>query len=220
MKDAKDSMFALIEASQLSLNDDFMKHEPESDNQWELKKSLTEAIENGLSDFWAPKLDPSFSEDGTGLVFEADKMPAVGKSYNWWEEKAAEYLPERGSHLGIDIERVAFLGALIKKLIDNGCSVSETWYAVCDDSKELGHYWHSENAKHVFEPTGSREICGFCDLANTYKYLGAGNIGSYYCITGGSYNCNSIDSTLTTRYYHNDRNFDYKNTVGWIVLSK
>ena len=41
------------------------------------KKSLTEAIKIGLSDFWAPRLDSSYNEEKTGLVFKKGKMPSI-----------------------------------------------------------------------------------------------------------------------------------------------
>lgn len=220
MKNAKDSMFALVKASRLSLKDEFMKHEPESDNQRALKKLLTEAIKNGLSDFWAPKLDPSFNEDRTGLIFEAGKMPALGKSYDWWEIKAKEYLPERDSHLGTLKEKIVFWGVFIKSLIASGWSVSNAWKAVCDDSRELGHYWNSENAKHDFEATGSREICGFCDLANTCKILACDKEAGDFWLVGGGYDDDGDDNPLADMNRCANRGIDCGGSVGWIVLSK
>ena len=61
-------------------------------------------------------------------------------------------MPERASRLGIKTEYIAFLGVLIKKLVDSGWKVDDAWDAVCNDSKKLGHYWNSENAMHVPEP--------------------------------------------------------------------
>ena len=215
-----ENAFVLLEASKLSLKDEFMQYEPTTNNQRKLKESLTEAIESGLSDFWASRLDPSFNEDETGLVFEVDRKPAVGKSYNWWEEKARQYLPERGSHLGTKSEYVAFLGVLIKKLIASGLRVSSAWNAVCDDSKELGHYWNSENAKHDFEVTGSRNICGFCDLANTYKILAWDKEAGGFWLAGGDYFDNSFNSPLSDLGRDTRQGNCDHGSVGWLVLSK
>ena len=220
MQNAKDSMFALVKASQLSLKDEFMKHEPTNNNQREFKRELTEAIRSGLSDFWHSKLDPCFNEDGAGLMFEAGKMPAVGKSYNWWEEKAKQYLPERGSRLGTKTEYVAFLGVLIKNLVASGWPMSKAWKAVCDDSKELGHYWYSANAKHEFEATGSREICGFCDLANTYKILACDEEAGGFWLAGGGYGSHGYRFPLAHLLRFASRVIVHCCSVGWLVLSK
>ena len=220
MQKAKDSMFALVEASQLSLDDKFMQYEPTSDNQREFKKLLTKAINSGLSDFWHSKLDPSFNEERNGLVFEAGKMPAVGKSYNWWEEKARQYLPERRSHLGTKTEYVAFLGVLIKNLIASGWPVSKAWKAVCNDSRKLGHYWNSENARHDFEVTGSREVCGFCDLANTYKILAWDKETGGFWLAGGNYFDTSYRNPLADLLHCTILDDDLSSSVGWLVLSK
>lgn len=220
MKNAKDSMFALVKASRLSLKDEFMKHETESDNQRALKKLLTEAIKNGLSDFWVSTLDPSFNEDKTNIVFEAGKMPAVGKSYSWWDKKADEYLPERGSHLGTKKERIAFLGVLIKVLAERGSTFHNSWKAVCDDSKLLGHYRNSVNAKFDFEVTGSREISGFCDLANTFKLLAYDEESDGFWLAGGYYNISSNNDPLASLSHRTFLGDDSGNCVGWLVLSK
>ena len=220
MQNAKDNMFVLVEASQLSLNDKFMKHKPTTNNQRKLKESLTEAIEGGLSNFWLSRMDPSFNEDGTDIVFEAGKIPAVGRYYNWWEEKAKQYLPERGSHLGTITEYVAFLGVIIKNLIAGGWSVSKAWKAVCDDSRKLGHYLNSENAKHGFEATGSREVCGFCDLANTHKILAWDKAAGGFWLVGGSCFFFSYYVPLAYLSHYICLGSDYFYSVGWIVLSK
>ena len=220
MQKTKDSMFVLVEASRLSLDDKFMQHEPTTNNQRKFKKLLTEAIESGLSDFWRPKLDPSFNEDETGIVFETGKRPAVEKSYNWWEEKAKQYLPERGSRLGTQTEYVAFLGVLIKSLVAIGWPMSNAWKAVCDDSRELGHYWNSKNAKHDFEVTGSREVCGFCDLANTFKILAWDKEAGGFWLAGGYYNYGSDYYPLAVLYCYTNPDDDRNGSVGWLVLSK
>ena len=217
---SKNDAFVLVEASKLSCKDEFMQYEPTSDNQRKFKKLLTKAIKSGLSDFWHSKLDPSFNEERNGLVFEAGKMPAVGKSYNWWEEKARQYLPERGSRLGTKKEYIAFLGILIKSLVASGWSMSKAWEAVCDDSRELGHYWNSENARHDFEPTGSRENSDFCDLANTYKILAEDEETGGFLLAGGNYYDNSNFVPLASLCRDTSPVYVYGYSVGWLVLSK
>ena len=72
-------------------------------------------------------------------------------------------------------------------LVAKGWTCCEAWDAICNDSKNLGHYRNSHNAKHQFEDTGSREICGFFDLANTYKILAEDKEAGGFWLAGGYY---------------------------------
>jgi len=209
--------FVFVEASKLSLDDEFMKYEPKTEREEKFKKELTEAIKKGVKDFWAPRYDPSFNEDGTGICYVPGEKTAVGESYNWWEKTAREFCPERQSHLGLKSERVAFLGWYIKKLIKSGWRMEDAWYAVCNDSKKLGHYWNSENAKHAFEKTGSREVCGFCDLANTYKILAKDERAGGFWLAGGSYYGDSRNFPLADFGHYSNWDHDFFHGVGWLV---
>lgn len=212
-------VFVLCEASKLSLDDEFMKHTPCSENERKLKKLLEKAIKSGLKDFYRPVYDPSFDKDGN-ICYVADAKPAVGKSYNWWKENAKRFCPERGSRLGTKKEYIAFLGILIKKLSESGWNIAEAWNAVCNDSKELGHYWNSSNAKHEFESTGSRKICVFYDLANTFKILSEDEEAGGYWLAGGYYNNFSNGNPLADLDHDDGRDDDCNHSVGWLVLEK
>lgn len=215
--DIKDDSFVLIEASKLSLEDDFLQYEPQTEAQEGFKKNLTSAIKSGVKDFYRPIYDPSVDENGN-IVFVAGKEPAVGHSYNWCVEAAKKYVSDRKIRLGTKNEYVAFLGVLIKKLIARGWSVADAWHAVCDDSKMLGHYWNSENAKHAFEYTGSREVCSFFDLANTFKILAWDDEAGGFWVASGNYDNLSYNNPLADLglYYYQD--YDYFGGVGWYVL--
>ena len=207
----------LIEASKLSLNDDFMSYEPRTEEEKEFKTILVEAIKNGIEDFYRPVMDPSFSDnEKTKIHYMAAEEPAVGKSFNWW----AEIVKDTEWEIGSKYEYIVFLGVLIKMLVAKGWTVGEAWNAICNDSKKLGHYWNSDNAKHQFEDTGLREICGFFDLANTYKILAEDEaVGGLWLAGGGCYDdgdgnplaglglCNIYDC------YHVDG-------VAWLVCKK
>ena len=214
-----DDIFVLVEASKLSLDDEFMSHEPTTYEEEKLKKLLTEAIKKGLKDFYRPVLDPSFNGDG-GICYVQGKRPAVGNSYNWWHKAAVEFMPERGSRLGTKVEYMAFLGVLLKNMVNNGWSKAQAWSAVCNDSRELGHCWNSENAKHELEPTGSRKIVSYYDLANTFKILAEDEEACCFWLAGGCYDNNGYYSPLTDLSRGCKRNFDYDNSVGWLVLKK
>lgn len=210
--------FAFVEASRLSLEDEFMKYNPRTEREKKFKKELTEVIKSGVKDFWRPKYDPSFNEEGTGICYEEGKKPAVGKSYNWWEKTAEAFCHEWQSHLGTKSEYVAFLGVLIKELVKSGWKVEKAWSTVCCDSKELGHYWDSKNAKHAFENTGSREVCGFFDNANTYKILAYDEEAGGFWLGGGGYYVNSFCYPLADLVRSDDRDDNLCNGVGWLVL--
>ena len=210
--------FVFVEASKLSLDDEFMKYEPKTEREEKFKKQLAEAIKKGVKDFWRPRYDPSFNEDGTGICYVEGKRPAVGKSYNWWNMAAKAFCPEWQSHLGTKSEYEAFLGVLIKKLVENGWKTEEAWSAVCNDSRELGHYWNSQNAKHAFEDTGSREICGFFDLANTYKILAEDEEARGFWLTGGYYAGGSSNYPLADLWHDCLQDYGHNYGVGWLVL--
>lgn len=220
LKEKQEDVFVKVEASKLSYDDEFMNHQPRTKRERRLKKNINYIIQHELKDFWRPKYDPSFNEDRTGICYEAGKSPAVGMDYIWWAKVASKFCPERRSRLGTLYEYVAFLAVLIKKLVESGWSVSNAWRAVCDDSKKLGHYWNSENAKHEFEDAGCREICGFFDLANTNKLLATGEFDDVCCLAGGFYNSSGNTSPLASLHLYNRQLFEDPFTVGWIVLEE
>lgn len=221
-----ENAFVLIEASKLSLEDKFMQHEPTSNNENKIRELLIEAINSGLKDFYRPKCDPTFTKDGgicymTGMEKGIFLYPAVDKCYSWWQKVAKEFKPERGSRLGTKTEYVAFLGVLIKKLIEDGWDVEDAWNAVCNDSTNLGHFFNSKNAKHQFETTGSREICGFYDLANTHKIVTGDERIRAFIVIPVYYNADGRFTPLAyieNVFYNQDRETILYNAVGWIIL--
>lgn len=212
-----DEVFDLIEAESLSLREKFMRYKPQTTKEKLAKALITEAIKKGVKNFYRPKYDPSIAENG-GIQFVAGKKPALDKTYEWWDNAAKLYNPERNSRLGTRLEYGAFLGVLIKTLVEQGNSIEWAWQAVCWDSKELGHYWNSENAKHNYEPTGSRYVGGFYDLGNTIKILKEeGETGGFWN-AGGCFHCFSFMTPLS--YLYHDVVFNgFHASVGWIVCS-
>jgi len=213
-----DEMFVLIEASKLSMDDEFMQYQPKTAREKEFKDLLEDVIRNGIDDFWHPRIDPTLDEV-ENICFKVGKKPAVGNSYNWWRENAKKFNPKRNSRLGTKSQYIAFLGVLIKALVAEGWPVSKAWDAVCDDSRQLGHYWNSENAKSDFEPTGSREIVGFYDLANTCKLLAEDEEAGGFWLASGSYLGDSIGNSLVDLGYGYDCDGGLNRGVGWLVLS-
>ena len=213
-----ENTYIRIEASKISLDDEFMQHNPKTKSEEELKELIRKVITSKVKDFWRPRLDPSFSEDEARICYVAGDVPAVGKSYIWWRRIAKKYNTKCRSRLGTRLEYVAFLGVLIKALISEGWDVADAWDAVCNNSTKLGHYWNSENAKNGLELTGSREICGFFDLGNTYKLLAMDeNIEGFWLASGCyGYNCDEYPiSNLSPNCY---QNYDFDSSVGWLVF--
>ena len=204
----------LVEASKLSLKDKFIQYEPkEGTNEARFKERLTEVIQSGVSDFWRPNLDPSFDETGESICYVAGKRPAVGKSKNWWKQTAQKV----GLQEGTKKQYVAFLGCLIKKLVAEGWDVEKAWYAICSDSKDIGHYWNSTGAKYDFEMTGSREVCGFYDLGNTCKILAEDEKAGVFCLARGNFDDDGYRYPLADLAYDNRVNNGFYNSVGWLV---
>jgi len=215
-------LFVLIEASKLSMDDELMQHEPNSREEIWLKRRLKVAIMSGVADFWRPRMDPTLDEEGN-ICFKAGKKPVVDKGYNWWSVNAKKYCPERHSKLGTWKQYIAFIGVLIKTLIAEGWTMDEAWNAVCNDSNKLGHYWddeHPQDTKRGFEPTGSRAVAGFFDLANTHKILEkTEDYGGVYWLASGCYVYDSYGKPIASLSRDDDFERPNEYAVGWIVLS-
>jgi hypothetical protein len=176
-----------IDAESLSKTDKFLTYQPKTPREEETKERILAAIDAGVKNYYRPVMDPSFTKDDEGIFFKSQSWPAVGKSYRWWEKAAKEYAPERNSRLGTDLEYAAFLGVFIKKLASKCKSIEWAWNVVCNDSRELGHYWNSDASGRHYEPTGSRGSCGFYDLANTTKILACEADTDKFCLAGGNF---------------------------------
>ena len=209
----------LCEASKLSLEDEFMKYKPRTNNEKVFKIRLEEAIKSGVKDFYRPNCDPSLDADEK-ICYVTGAVPAVGKTFEWWEENAKKFSVERKSRLGTKNEYIAFLGVLIKELSMTGLSIENAWDVVCNHSEKIAHYGNSEERKRGFEKTGSRELVGFYDLANTFKMLARDeNYGGFWTASGAYY-CNSDEATLSIILKYHNCNCKENYSVGWIVLEE
>lgn len=207
-----------IEASKLSMNDEFMQHLPRSIEEKKLKDRLELVISSGIKDFYRPIVDPSLSYNGK-LVYITGLRPALGKSYNWWVNAAQRISNLNKARLGTKNEYIAFLGVLLKKLVASGWNVNEAWNAVCNDSAKLGNYQNSVDGHLAPKLTGSNEACGFFDLANTYKILAGDNDDdSGFFMASGCYR--SVDNQFPIADINTvvDRISPWHIAVGWIVL--
>jgi len=202
-----------VEGSESMIYAKLMEHVAASEKEKFFKMNLKEAISASVPDFEVFACDPSIDKNGK-LQFVPGFKPAVGYSYDELNNLAKE----NGLRLGNKFEYVLFLGTLISQLIAEGWSEADAWYAVCVNSKELGHYKNSADAKNDFELTGSRKIAGKYDLANTCKILARDEKAGGFWLACGYYNFNGYDFPLAG--FGLDNSFDIRddNSVGWFVL--
>ena len=77
---------------------------------------------------------------------------------------------------------------LLLRILKDGFATIEQ---LADDSKEIGHYWNSKDAKHKYEKTGERQLGGLYGFAgNTVKIVKDSESSSGFSLLGGSYNGN------------------------------
>lgn len=200
--------FSLVEASKLSLNDEFLKNTPQTKKQEEFKQMVVEAIKSGLSDFKAQTIDPSVDENGK-IYYKPGSKPGIGYSPNWWHKNAIKVVPGK-SRQGTTVERIVFLAVLIK----SGLATLEQ---ICDHSEEIGHYRDSEDAKYDFEETGSRPVGEFYDLGNTCKITENKEDGGFSFVGGDYYNFGSNYPLANVGDVGNPCN-NYYYGVGWLVF--
>ena len=124
-------------------------------------------------------------------------------------------------HIATEYQYYAFLVWLINQLVKIGKSVEEALHQVVLDSKELGHYYDSENSTEGgdFEFTGSRCVCGLYDLANTFKILQYSNseAGGFW-FAGGNYDDDGCNNPLADLCHDTNIDFDHGDSVGMLVL--
>ena len=215
----KENIFIKIEASKLSLTDEFMMYEPRTVRQAEFKTSLAFGIIKGYKDFWVSKIAPSFNSSKTGICYVTGRKPAVGKSYKWWKQVAQNFWPERKSRLGKEYEYYAFLAILIKKLIkEAGWEPADAWYAVCDDSEKLGVYFNDIGTEFGLSDTGTFEICGLYDLANAFKMIDSEDVMEGFFYGGGSCECTGLTYPLAHVGKCASMAYWLECTTGWIIL--
>ena len=215
----KENIFVKIEASKLSLIEEFMMYIPRTARQVEFKTSLSIGINKGYKDIWVPILAPSFNASKTNIHYVKGEKPAVGESYKWWKRVAENFWPERKSRLGTEYEYYAFLAILIKKLIgEAGWEPADAWYAVCDDSERLGVYYDDIGPEFGMSNTGSLEICGLCDLALAYKMLDSEDLMQGFFYGGGCCETSGFTYPLASVKKCACMGCLLEATTGWVIL--
>ena len=210
-----DEVFPIIDPSKL-VGHKLLKHKPKTKRQKRLLADIRKGIDLKLPAFRAPCMDPS-EEDGK-IVFKPGNRPAVGHPSVWWDETWKKFMPSKNSRSGTELHWAAFLGMLMKYLIDDkNYSVAAAWEAVCDDRRKRGYYWNSKDANNDLELTGSRKVGAFFDLANTCKILKKWE-GSDFLLAGGFCNVDSGFYPLADLFDIEYPDSNYCFSVGWPVL--
>ena len=192
-------VFPVVEIEKISLQEEFMKHQPISKLQEKVKTSIIMAKQLRIRNFRAPIYDPSFTDDGKNIVYEPNKKPAVANnlSFSKISKLYEDFMPEMNSRIGTSFERYVFLGYIIKELVDREHIEPElAWYLVCDESSKIAPY-------ETFEKTGTYPVGKWYDLGNTCKItidieriIKHETIDRYITVFGGNYQDNSTSRTL------------------------
>ena len=212
-----DEVFPIIDPSEL-IGHKLLNYEPKNEREDRLLADICKGIEMKLPAFRAPCIDPS--EENGKIVFKPGNKPAVGHDADWWKETWKNFMPNKNSRIGTNLHWAAFMGKLMAYLIEKEkYSVKDAWRAICRDRRVLGLYSNSEGERHnELALTGSKNVGGFFDIANTFKMVEKMGDTTYF-LAGGYYNFYESDFPITVLYedyIHADVSKDV--SVGWLVM--
>ena len=210
--------FIVVDVQNLSLSDEFMQYQVQTTYEQSFKGNLINVIKQNGPNFCKPLFDPVIS-GSQGLTFTQDMDPAVGMSFTQWSEIAKTFKSSKNSRIGSRDEYIAFLGFLIKKMVESGIPIEVAWNSVCNDSSNIGVYATDLSFQNVLRKTGSKEICGFYDLANTQKVLlsDLSFTANFFWKAGGTYHDDGKTKPLATFEFCTDPNEPLAEAVGWII---
>lgn len=197
----------------------WLEYQPTSRRQKETLDLYQDAKAKGrLHAFTCMTIDPSV-KDGK-LVYQKGLPIKTGFSQKQWAKMLKDYNPSRNSRQMARTEYACRNLYLIQKLVQSGYEIAEAWKAVCDDSIKIGHYRNSDNPKYDFEPTGSREVCGFCDLGNAWKFIAEDpweEVGGFWA-GGGCYDDYGYNFPVAGLNLYYDVDNDDVDGVGMLAL--
>lgn len=167
-----EKMFPIVDIEGISLNDSFMQYEPGTElneraksNIQRVKSSIIEAKELEMKNFRRASIAPSLEPDGKTIIYCVGEEPAKSRCLvdgeEWWDKNAPIFMPEKNSRLMDDLEEDAFLGTIIKYLVEEKkYAVVDAWDAVCvKDKSNLGHEEEGD-----YDRTGTRKVGKWYDL--------------------------------------------------------
>jgi len=142
-------------------------------------------VKNAVSTWHTMVYEPSKDVDGN-LQYIAGKEVLRNISNYSWERKFQNYSPENGSQMS----SITTYYLLLLRFLKDGFATIEQ---LADDSKEIGHYYDSIDAKHEYEKTGERQLGGIYGFGgNTFKVVKDPESPSGFSILGGdcyNYGC-------------------------------
>ena len=191
------------------------KREFITSEQKAFKSNVLKAIENMPAEGfrWLPAYEPSKDKNGNIQFVSGELVLRELSSYEW-EEKADGYSPENGSQMA---SITTYFLLLLRWLKDGHATVEQ----LADDSKEIGHYWDSKNAKHDYEKTGERQFGGLNGfVGNTYKIVKDPDSGSGFSILGGRYFDSGVKSPASDVYHGGSPGNRDGVSVGLVELKK
>ena len=197
-----------IPGSNNSIYAELLKHKPVNELQKVFFGNLKTVISKSVKSFRVFVYDPSM--DNGKLQFVPGFKPAVGYSFNDWEEIANK----NGLHIGRTLEYILFTGWLIHSLINEGLSEADAWEVVCSNASKFGYCKTKEETKGKIQLTGSEKIAGKCDLINTHKILIGGETDKekwWWAV------CDCSIAFITCDNKPVDLSTPLKNGVGWFV---
>lgn len=219
IKDGRDEFMHLY-LGDLTVDDvlytaDGKKREFVTERQKKFREDVMKALKNmpKMNVRWIPVYEPSRGYNGN-LQYVSGENVLTNLNSHEWEEIIADYSPENRSRMS-SITTYFFL--LLRLLKDGFATIEQ----LADDSKEIGHYWDSENAKHEFEKTGERQLGGLYGFAgNTYKIVRDSESSSGFSLLGGDYDCSGYKYPLAYFVHDDIPNGTKYYGVGLLELTK
>lgn len=186
-----------------------------TNGQKKFKANVLKALKNKPQEGyrWIPVFEPSKDLKGNLKYVAGENVLRGLKSYEW-EKRFKEYSPQNGSQQA----SITTYFLLALRWLKDGVATIEQ---LADDSKEIGHYRNSENAKHCFEKTGEREFGGlFGFVGNTYKIVKDSESSSGFSLVDGSYIHHGYEYPLADVSHSDFPDHTYNHGVGLLELTK
>ena len=153
-----------------------------TNKQEKFKADVMKALKNKPKEGyrWIPVYEPSKNLNGA-LCYIAGKKVLRGLDSSEWEKRFKKYSPKNGSR---EASITTYFLLLLRWLKDGIATIEQ----LADNSKEIGHYWDSEDTIHNTENTGEREFGGLYGFAgNTCKIVKNFESISGFSFVGGNY---------------------------------
>ena len=161
-----------------------------TEKQKKFRKNVLKALNMPTEGFrWIPVYEPSLGEDNN-LQYVAGKEVLRKLTVHEWEEKCQNYSPENESKMAT----ITTYFLLLLRLMKDGFATLEQ---VADNSKEIGHFWDSNDAKYEFEKTGERQLGGLYGfVGNTRKIVKDSESSTGFSLLGGTYRLHGDENPL------------------------